>query len=174
MESKKYSLWIVPKGDAGQKLQALIATLSKEHDAPDFVPHMTAVANIVVEDDNLDAVREKCRELASRIKPFEVTLTSYGYKEEDFRCLYLLAEAPELAGMYQIATEMFPQVVSEHFAALPHISVLYGNYDEATKKDIIAANAITPLTFTVMSFGLYLTNNPVEAWKLETGFVLAG
>ncbi len=166
MESKKYSIWIVPKGEVGERLQKLITDLAERFDAPAFVPHMTLVANIFAKDDELDAVRHNIADFVKRIKPLKITLTSYGYKDEEFRCLYLLAEGNGVVELYRTANEVFPQVAREHFAALPHISVLYGSHDEATKKEIIAENAITPLTFTLDSCDLYFTNNPVESWKL--------
>jgi 2'-5' RNA ligase len=171
-EANKYSLWIVPKGSVGQQLKELITNLSEEYDTPDFVPHMTLVANILPNESEVADMRARCRELAGLTKPFAVTLTGYAYKDEQFRCLYLVAEAPELAGLYDAVARVFPQVATEHFADLPHISVLYGNFDAVTKKDIIATHAITPLTFTVDSLGLYLTNNPVDRWRRDSEYPL--
>lgn len=169
-EPLKYSLWIVPGGDAGKQVQTLINDLAAKHNAPAFVPHLTAVANILPGDTPMDEVHSQVAALAAQVQPFTVTLTGYGYKDEEFRCLYLLAEAPEFAALYGAATELFPQVATEHFAGMPHISVLYGNFDEATKNGIIETHPITPITFTVTSLELWHTNNPVESWELTRSF----
>ena len=164
-EPNRYSIWVAPKGETGNALQQLIEDLAAEYDAPEFVPHMTLVADIYPNESEVAALRERIASLAAKLTPFDITLTGYGYKDETFRCLYLLADAPELPALYNEVKELFPQVATEHFVTMPHISVLYGNLDEATKNGIIQAHPITPLTFAVNSIDLYRTNNPVESWQ---------
>jgi len=169
----KYSLWIVPKGEVGEQSQALISRLAQEYGSPDFVPHMTLVANIFAGKDELDALKARVTALAEQVGKFTLTLSTFGYKDEEFRCLYLLTEAPELQSVYDKAAEQFPQVNDEHFRQMPHLSVLYGNFPAVTKKDIIAKNSsLLPIQFEVESFDLCLTNDPVEAWKQERVFPL--
>ena len=169
----KYSLWIAPEGEVGGVLTALIQDLAAVNDTPCFIPHITLVANIMAGKADLKEVMRRSTELASRQVPFEVTLTGYGFQDDEFRCLYLLAQGNYLDELYQDAAGLFPQVADEHFADMPHVSVLYGDFDEATKNGIIKAHSITPLTFTVNAFCLYKTNNPVESWRKVRRFSLA-
>lgn len=162
----KYSLWIVPKGEPGQRLQELIDALAAEQDAPVFVPHLTLVADIRAESGGLAAMQQKVGKLARQIKPFSITLHGYGYLEEEFRCLFLLAQSIGLAGAYRMAAQVFPQVDSEHFKKMPHASVLYGNYSEQTKQQIIARHPFDPASFAVSSLELYRTNDPISSWEL--------
>jgi 2'-5' RNA ligase len=171
-EKDKYSLWLVPKGEAGETIQALVDKLSGENDAPHFVPHLTLVANIYVDPAELEEVSGRIKRCAEQISPFTVSLTGYGYTEEEFRCLYLLAEGEDLRAAYEVLSGQFPQVSDEHFQAMPHISVLYGKYSQDTKDKIIAENPLVTTEFTVNTFDLYLTNNPVENWRLSQSFPL--
>ena len=171
-DKNKYSLWLVPKGDAGKTLQTLITKLAAAHQAPTFVPHMTLVANIFADAAELEAVKGQVRACANALESFTVRLTEYGYLDEEFRCLYLMAQSAALPAVYAQAAGMFPQIHSEHFQAMPHLSVLYGNYPASTKQAIIAENPLPTLTFTVDALDLYLTNSPTENWQLAQSFPL--
>lgn len=172
-EKNKYSLWIVPKAEAGAQLQALTDQLAHDHNAPEFVPHLTVVANIFATPDEIPEIEEKVRELIRNIGSFGITLANFGYTEEEFRCLYLLAEpSKELDDAYQAAVALFPQVKDEHFRAMPHLSVLYGHYSTSAKEEIIKSHPIDAITISVDSFDLFLTNNPISSWQLEKEFVL--
>lgn len=93
--------------------------------------------------------------------------------EEEFRCLYLLAAGEGLQSAYMALATQFPQIRDQHFQAMPHMSVLYGNYLQATKDRIIDANPLIQTEFVVDSFDLYLTHNPIESWRLAHSFPLA-
>jgi 2'-5' RNA ligase len=172
-EKDKYSLWIVPRGEAGEIIQSLVNTLANENGAPQFVPHLTLVANIFADASELEDVTECVKQCAEELDPFTIKTTSYGYLAEEFRCLYLLAESPQLQSVYGKMASQFPQVSEEHFQGMPHLSVLYGNYPEETKKQIIAANPIHPTEFVVDTFDLYLTNNSIKDWQAVHSFPLA-
>lgn len=170
----KYSLWIVPKGEAGEMIQALVNKLADENNSPRFVPHLTLVANIYASSAELDGMVSRVRQCTERLAPFVVKLTGYGYMEEEFRSLYLLADKAGIQPVYEVLTTQFPEVRDEHFQTLPHMSVLYGLYHQAIKDEIIATNPLVSTECMVDSFDLYLTNNPVESWQLAQSFKLLG
>jgi len=173
----KYSLWIVPQGETGQEIQQFVDTLAEKHHAPRFVPHLTLVANILLNsDEEYQQATAKAAELAASIKPFDIAFSDFGYTDEEFRCLFIKAKpSDELNTAYQTATSFFPQVADEHFRTMPHMSVLYGNYTAASKEAIIAdsqASKLAQAAFRVDSFDFYLTNSPTESWKLDQQFKL--
>jgi 2'-5' RNA ligase len=172
-EADKYSLWIVPHGEAGEATQSLVNKLADENGTAHFVPHLTLVANIFAGASELEGLLGRTKRCAERLGPFLIKLTDYGYLDEEFRSLYLLAEGPELESAYESVSECFPQVSDEHFQAMPHMSVLYGNHPEKLKRQIIASNPLSPVEFTVKSIDLYLTNGPAEEWQLTQSFPLS-
>jgi len=172
-ENDKYSLWIVPSGDAGKVIQTLVNKLADENGAPRFVPHLTLVANIFADDTEVAKVTRRIKQYSENLEPFRVKLAGYGHMDEEFRCLYLLVESTELQSVYESLLADFPQISNEHFQAMPHLSVLYGNYPDEKKKQIMVANPILPVEFMVNSLDLYLTNIPTESWRLTETFPLA-
>lgn len=174
---QKHSLWIVPKQTEGNDLQQFINTLANDFDAPNFVPHLTLVANIFTETD-ADRIQalDNATKLTQSIQPFDITFDGFGYTSEEFRCLFLkVLPSTEIDNAYDIATQFFPQVRDEHFRSMPHLSVLYGDYLSERKDAIITTyreHEIANLTFRVQSFDLFLTNSPIESWELESEILL--
>lgn len=171
-EQDKYSLWIVPRGRVGERLQRLIDTLTEERGAPRFEPHLSLVANIFATQEELPGVERWAAELAGSLDSFTVKLMELSYLDEEFRSLFYLAESKNLARAYDTAAEHFPQVRSEHFAGLPHLSVLYGEYARARKEEIIRRYQSESMEFTVNEIDLYLTNTPVSTWQHVKRFPL--
>lgn len=146
--------------------------MADEKQAPRFAPHLTVVADIFATDTERRDIEQKIEVLADKNGAFPLALTGYGYKDETYRCLYLLADAPQLRELYTTATDLFPQVKGEHFQAMPHLSVLYGDFSEADKRALIEEHPIQPLDVAVDSLDLYLTNDPVDSWRLIRSFPL--
>jgi 2'-5' RNA ligase len=168
----KYSLWLVPTGEAGRRLQGLVDELAESHDAPKFVPHLTLIANIYASTDELEVEKQKIQMLTQKIDSFTVNFTNYRYADEEFRSLFLLAQSEALDDVYQAVAEVFPQVANEHFRAMPHLSVLYGLFSPVTKQRIIETHSLPSIECTIESFDLYHTNDPVASWQLEQRFDL--
>lgn len=166
----KYSLWLVPKGRQGQILQDLIEKITKQTGTASFVPHITLVADIFADDAELGKVKTRLDNLSKQLKRFTVTVADYGHKDEESRSLYLHAHAPELPNLYDQAAKVFPQIANEHFRQMPHLSVLYGNFPEVTKMQVIAGNPVQPAVFEVNSIDLYKTDNPIERWQPVQAF----
>lgn len=171
-KTDKYSLWIVPTGDTGEIVQNEVTRLANEFHAPTFVPHITLVADIFASSHDLVEEKAKIRELSNRIPQFSITLSGYGYLDEAYRSLYVLAHSDRLDAVYVLASRSYPQIANEHFRQMPHLSVLYGSYSPATKEEIIRSNPLPDRTFPVTSLDLYKTNNPVESWQLIESFPL--
>jgi hypothetical protein len=163
----KYSLVIVPRGEVREQLQTLIEDLALHNNAPAFTPHITVVSNIFAAPDELAHERDKAIELANKVGKFTVTLHKYGFLNEEFRCLFLLAHSEAFESVYANAATIYPQVNNQHFRQLPHLSVLYGTYPQETKDRIIADHPMPPLEFDVESFDLYKTNGPASSWQLD-------
>jgi 2'-5' RNA ligase len=163
----KYSLCVIPAGRTRELLQALINELARKYDAPSFVPHVTLVSNILAGPEEIPKLKEQAKALAQGIGEITISLSGYGFTDEEFRCLFLLAHSPRLDAVYSAAASVFPQVNEEHFRELPHLSVLYGNYPPETKQEIIANHELEPINFIARSFDLYQTNNAVPNWRLE-------
>ncbi len=165
-ERKKYSLWLCPRDEQLQLTTNLVNQLALRYSAPKFVPHLTLVAKILADDQELEKVNQDISSLAKQISPLFITLEGYGFKDERYRCLYLLARSSELANLYDLTANYFPQVKSEHFQALPHMSVLYGDFAESTKREIISEHPIEPLDIKIDYIDLCLTEGQASEWQI--------
>ncbi|HET8991611.1 MAG TPA: 2'-5' RNA ligase family protein [Candidatus Saccharimonadales bacterium] len=153
-------------------MQSLINKLAKDYGSTSFVPHLSLVAGLMATKNEVADLSARISKVAQSLGPFTVTLSEYGYKNEEHRCLYLLAEPASLTNIYSSLSESFPQVKNEHFEAMPHLSVLYGHYPESTKQQIIADNPYSPKSFEVSELSLFLTNGSADNWRLVQEFSL--
>src|SRR5262249_60460405 len=89
------SVWIVPTGDALDRIDKIIHRIHARGGGPCFKPHLTLLSGS--ETTQADA-ELKLKHLAARLRPFEIRLGRVDWRNEYFRCLYLAAELPaELA-----------------------------------------------------------------------------
>ncbi len=127
-EISKYSLWITPDGQSAQPINKLVARVEAELLAASFLPHLTIAAYLPASKAEFSDLKETAGTLAKSLEAFTITTGNFGFKDEEFRSLYLKVSSPELDSVYEAATVSFPQVANEPFRALPHISVLYGSH----------------------------------------------
>ncbi len=165
------SIWLIPTGRTFNDLSRIISLLSNEYATPRFPPHVTLVEALAGDEKDLSS---KTDQLASRIRPFEITLTAVGYLDEYFRCLFFqVEESPALLEAAQTARGLFHQELNTRF--MPHLSLLYGNLDPATKKQII--KSIDPdfnRTFLIERLHLYSTNGEPSLWRLVQESAMRG
>jgi len=158
------SLWIPPSGDALDRIQKLIHVAHRRGGGPHLRPHVTLLTGI---ERSRASAELKLKHLAARIKPFAIELGRIEWRNDYFRCLYAtVTSSPELAEAQRAAHEVFemnPPVPYE-----PHLSLLYGNIDEALKKELAAeAGGSVDISFNAGSLQLVNASSsvPVTAWK---------
>jgi 2'-5' RNA ligase len=158
------SVWIRPAGEALDRLQHVIHVVHRRGGGPRFQPHLTLLSGS--ETTQADA-EVKLKRLASRLQPFEIRLGRIEWRAEYFRCLYAAAEpSAELAAAQRAAYDAFEMNPPPPFE--PHVSLLYGNLDEALKKEL-AAEAGGKLDVSFTATAVHLVNAspsvPVTGWK---------
>lgn len=133
--ASRYHLWLKPSHEASDQFAEVIQQLALELDAPTFVPHITLLGHLK----GFEAEHvTKSKELARHLQPFPVNVSGPGFGEDYFHCVFLVADmTPPLFHAHQLACQMFHQEDGGHY--LPHLSLVYGEYSESRKKDIIAA-----------------------------------
>ncbi|HET6925173.1 MAG TPA: 2'-5' RNA ligase family protein [Candidatus Saccharimonadales bacterium] len=169
----KYSLWLVPEGRAGEALQALVSAVAAETDTPPFVPHLTLVAHLSASAQTLPELKQRIATLAGLLHPIQLEFIDFGSLDEKSRSLFIEVRREPLRAVYQTAATVFPVVRDEHFAALPHISVLYGLHPEGVKRRLIQGHALPVGTAAVSALSLFLTEGTPSTWRLEQSFPLS-
>ena len=158
------SVWIPPAGPALDRIQKAMRLVHKRGGGPTFHPHVTLLSGI--ETTQADA-ELKLKRLASRIERFTIKLGRIEWRDEYFRCLYATAAlSEELAAARRAAHEAFEMNPPTPYE--PHLSLLYGNLDEALKREL-AAEAGGSLDVSFTAAALHLVNAspsvPVTGWR---------
>ena len=166
------SLWLMPEGEACERLHGVIAGLARRFSTPAFPPHLTLLPGIAgrPEDDLLTASRR----LAGALRPPEIRLSAVEGREEPFRCLFARAVRDEpLRAAHAAAARAFGREPDPAF--LPHLSLVYGALPAATKRQVAAE--VTPLVggaFAARRLHVWRTDGPVGEWREIGAFDLAG
>mgnify|MGYP001558480904 FL=1 len=133
METKGLSIWLMPEGEQYNRFSKIISDLSKKHNGPKFKPHLTLLGDI--ERDKED-VLNRANQLTQVVKPLVMKLDKVDYMDEYFKCVFVRAEEEyEFMKANDIARRFF-YMESQKF--MPHISLLYGDYPEGVKKELVS------------------------------------
>lgn len=131
MQEIRYALWIMLSKDAAKKFSKIILEISKEYRSPAFEPHITL---IIIKSMNEKEAIKKSRVLIESLRPFEIFLDKIDFLDTYFRCLFVKAKkTKDLMGANKKAQKIFN--VKDDY--MPHLSLMYGNFPEETKRKII-------------------------------------
>lgn len=122
----------MPSGSAYKTLDEIIYKLSLKYSAPRFLPHVTIIPDVVSSEKQMisDTMR-----LVPLIRPFRIVLGKIEYANEYFKCIFARAEPREiLIATNSDARKIFNRQDPKYE---PHLSLLYGNLSEQTKKEIV-------------------------------------
>ena len=133
MAPPTYHLWLKPSGSAYDLFAQTIRELAQELNAPPFEPHITLLGRLDgIEPEHI----ERTRELADELQPFEVVFTGPRYGNEHFQCVFMrVRETPAIMNANILARHHFRHANETY---MPHLSLVYGLYSEATKKAVIS------------------------------------
>ncbi len=168
-----YAIWIGPheESDEYYALSHCITAIAKANNTPTFVPHLTLLSGIK---DDEPTVRERTKQLATLLHPFEVELKELEIGQTYFQTLFIKAkQTAELMAANQLAQE----VCQRHKLYMPHASLAYGDFTALTltkiKRDFENEFAdVTGTTFTAHHLDLWITKGPIEHWSLLERFPL--
>ncbi len=164
-----FHLFLEPTGELADELAAIIKTLSAEYGGPVFTPHVTLLARIEGEEKE---VIEKSQILADKLSPITLTLGTLDIKDAFFKALYMqIEEVGDMKKYHAQANEIFS--MQDEGEYVPHLSLLYGNYEkeqkETTIKDLIVPQG---KAFLADRMHLYKTEGPAENWQKIQEFIL--
>ena len=156
-----HSLWLKPTSSIYQELVKIIENLSGKYSAPIFEPHVTLIGGLTDSEDN---IIKKILRLINLVKPIKIKLTRIGCLNEYYRCLFLIAEETgSLINANLKTREIFGHMQNAKF--LPHLSLLYGNFDTKLKEEIIKSlRDEFDIEFEARSIYLVSTRNKPKDW----------
>lgn len=124
------SVWIRPNSQALDRIQDAIRSVHKHSGGPPVRAHVSLLGGI---ETTLANTELRLKKLAARLRPFEIRLGRIDWRPEYYRAFFVTVEPSEaLAAAQRAAHEAFERMPPELFE--PHVSLAYGNFDEAQKK----------------------------------------
>jgi len=163
-----FSIFMMSTGDVYERYKQIINQLSDKYEAPKFEPHVTLISRLELSENEL---LSKISELADILRPFEINLTTAEYLDEYFRCVFILAEKTNIIMKANMeARKIFGRLHDPPY--MPHLSLLYGDFDEKTKKKIIEELGDVSGSFEVNSIFLFSTEGEVKDWYKVKEFPL--
>ena len=158
------SVWIPPAGEALDRIQKGMRLIHKRGGGPGFRAHVTLLSGIETTQADADL---KLKHLASRVAPMLISLGRIEWRHDYFRCLYaVVAPSDALNTAKRAAHEVFEMNPPTPFE--PHLSLLYGDIDDALKAELAAAaGGGLDLSFTASALQLVNASPsvPVTAWR---------
>jgi 2'-5' RNA ligase len=159
----------MPRGEVCERFTLILRRLSVRLDAPEFSPHVTLLGGCVGE--RRELIRQS-GQVAAALRPFAIRLGSIDFRDEYFRALFVHAVLTgPLRNAHQAACQAFNRRREPAF--MPHLSLLYGNFPQSLKEELIAE--IGPrldVQFKVRSLHLYKTQGEPRHWRPVARFGL--
>ncbi len=162
MKTQGYSIWLIPENTTFKILSAIIQKLSQKYSSPVFEPHVTLIGGISGTETKVIA---KTKELATKIAPYKIRFGGVNFLDYYFKALFLeVMPDKEVMKVNKMATKIFDM---EDQSYAPHLSLIYGDFSEDLKKEMIKnlKPKILTLSFEVNKIYLYKTGGEINDWK---------
>ena len=174
---EQYSLWWMPNPDteAFNASQQLIDELADKYNTPKFDTHITLIANRPGTEAEIIQATEQ---LASKIKPFKVTLGRTRTTDNLYQSLVAIAAGEELEDAAYIARDHWKDNKATVYR--PHLSLLYTeNHDPDFKNQLLTevGDRFKGMTFQADRIHIFTSVPGIEGisqWKRVAEVLLTG
>lgn len=124
---------LIAVGLMTNRFAAEIKRLSERYQAPMFPPHVTLLGGIKASD--LETVKSISRDVTNIMQKVPIELDRVGYGELFHQTVYILVKkSPQLEQYHTDTRRAFG--FGDSAAYMPHLSLIYSNIDEMTRKQI--------------------------------------
>ena len=161
-----YSIWLLPAEKESQRFQKIIDTLSESFKTTAFEPHLTLYTNISKLTDELFY---KISVLAALTNTFDISTDTLHISSDFYKALYVgIRNNKALQEIQQEIQNLFPD---SNYEFQPHLSFLYGEFDEVLKKSKIESIKENLLnTFQANQIAIVQTKGDNKNWKVIETF----
>lgn len=150
-----YSIWLVPNRKNSIYLNKIVKNLAKSYGAPGFVAHITVYSGV----SNL----QKAKSVVNLIKSRPITTTKTGVGQSDYlwKTLYIkIRKTEQLRHIHKSLANN----LDEKYRFEPHISLIYKNMDQKTKRKI-KTNLKIKNSFVFDRLVIIRSSKNVYKWK---------
>jgi len=142
-----YSIWLMPDDKTiYRKFENIVSKLSEDFGGPIFDPHITLMADVEMDKSKF---LEKVELLSKQIKPFKLETMDTSFSTTYFQSVFVFVKATaDLMNARLCADEVFGR---ENSMFMPHISLLYGDFDMQTREKAMKSIEMPRLSYAVDS-----------------------
>lgn len=160
-----YSIWLRPTTASAEKIQIVIDELAEKYKSPRFDCHLTILAGMSLESNEISQVQDKLADSVQLMSPFKIKSLALTQLNEKYRALFMeFANEGEILNLRNWACESFTYNESRHF--VPHISLIYAYLDNKVKiniKDTLRERLPAEVTFDRMELREY--SETADFWR---------
>ena len=157
----------MPEGNFKYQLKRVIDMLSTNFDGPIFTPHVTLVGSFLGREKEL---LQKTKIISKKIKPFEIYFGNIEYSNDFFRSLFFKIKVnKKLKTAREIACKELNWNGDDF---VPHLSLIYGDYNRKEKEQMISKIKIFPDLFLIDHIFLAHNDEINLNWKVIKGYPL--
>ena len=158
-----YSLWLMPTRNESKYWRSVIASLAQCFEASVFEPHITLLGTISADFAELD---RWANNITSKMAILQLTINRPTTLDSYYRCLFMeIYQSQELHTLRRQAIQHFDYKVEKYY---PHMSLLYGQYDQR-RKDIVIEELQESNYRKTLHIGRIVVmkiSDRVEDWKI--------
>jgi hypothetical protein len=175
-----HSLWMRPSGSAKEAYSSIISETSLELGGTfQFTPHISLVAAMMT---GAEDVVERAKALAAELAPYKFEFDQISQRDAYFQCVFAkMKRSKEVMAANALAREFFPERKTDP-DYMPHLSLVYGDFDLAEKESKIipelrrklAEKALYTKSFTVDAIEVWSTQGDAKDWYLVATVPLQG
>lgn len=164
----KLSFWLVPQAEERTYFQEIIDTLAQEYDAPTFTPHVTIYSGEYSSEASLESMLEQATQ---GIKSLSLSVEQVLYTEEFTKSLFVQFYQSSTLSHISDTLRSCAKIPSK-FTLNPHLSLIYQNLNEDSKKKLITQISLpkSEVLFNevrvISTASKVETREDVENWKL--------
>lgn len=128
----KFGFWIIPENNAYTEFDEIIHTYSSTFGSPLFVPHISLHGVVSSTDEEVIAYAQTA---LKDTKSFDVAVGAVEFSTTYFQCVFARIKAnAELCNAHLAIKNAFN--VENVIPLMPHISLIYGDFDMKTREKI--------------------------------------
>ncbi|MFH0954770.1 MAG: 2'-5' RNA ligase family protein [Candidatus Micrarchaeota archaeon] len=169
----EYHVWLLPDKKTRAPLKKIIDRLSRKYNAPFFEPHVSLLVQIPQDENREKELVEKTKRLANQTKPIAAVFSKVEHMDDFVRCVFIrVKDSKELFDCRAKSEAVFGR--SDKRGFMPHFTMIYGDFDLASKQPMIQAAQSQMPEGGVFDKLALLKNTPQHmVWKTVAEFKLA-
>lgn len=157
----------MPPNISNDKFKNNINQLHLSFNGPLFDPHVTLIGGFLGKE---KALIDKTESVAKKISPFKLSLTDISYSSQFFQSLFINVKLDQQ--LVDIRNTLCKEFDFKEKNFIPHLSLIYGDYNLSEKERMVSMLKPMPNYFKVNKIYLAYNDEINLRWKIINDFTI--